>query len=99
MIFSFLLIGFYFKVENRFPHLGKQRAQGIGQSADYREVLAEALLLLPEGGENAMHHFIHTGHDNADRIYEHGCDHIVMRFDDEFAKAFENIKIDLYERV
>jgi len=72
---------------------------GVVQKDDPHEVLAEVLSLLPEGGEDVVHHFFHTGHDNPNRLYEHGCDHIVMRFDEEFKQAFENVKIDLYERV
>jgi formate dehydrogenase major subunit len=74
-------------------------ALGVGQRADYHEALSEALSLLPEGGESMVYTFTHTSGDNPNRLYEHGCDHIVMRFDDEFAKAFDNVKIDLYERV
>jgi len=74
-------------------------ALGVGQKAGYHEVLAEAMSLLPEGEESPLHNFTSTVGDNANRLYEHGCDHIVMRFDDEFAKAFKNVKIDLYERV
>jgi formate dehydrogenase major subunit len=75
------------------------KAQGIGQRADYHEVLSEAMSLLPESADKVLYQFTPTPGDNPNRMYEHGCDHIVMRFDNEFAKAFENIKIDLYERV
>ncbi|MFA4980422.1 MAG: molybdopterin-dependent oxidoreductase, partial [Sphingobacterium sp.] len=75
------------------------KAFGIEQKAGSHEVLAEVMSLLPTGNENITHQFIHTQNDNPNRIYGHGCDHIVMRFDDEFAKAFENVKIDLYERI
>jgi formate dehydrogenase major subunit len=75
------------------------KAQGVEQRADYQEVLSEAMSLLPEGEENIIHTFLNTIEDNPNRLYEHGCDNIVMRFDNEFAKAFENVKIDLYERV
>jgi len=57
------------------------------------------LSLLPEGKQDIVHHFCNTSQDNPNRMYEHGCDHIVMRFDEEFKQAFENVKIDLYERV
>jgi formate dehydrogenase major subunit len=72
---------------------------GIEQKAGSHEVLAEVMSLLPASGEDITHQFIHTQNDNSNRLYGHGCDHIVMRFDDEFAKAFENVKMDLYERV
>jgi formate dehydrogenase major subunit len=74
-------------------------ALGVTQKAGAHEVLTEVMSLLPTGNDIITHHFNHTENDNPNRLYEHGCDHIVMRFDNEFAKAFENIKIDLYERV
>jgi formate dehydrogenase major subunit len=75
------------------------KALGIVQRADYHEVLAEAMSLLPEEKKKTVHHFFHTWNDNPNRLYEHGCDHVVMRYDEEFKQAFENIKIDLYETV
>jgi formate dehydrogenase major subunit len=75
------------------------RAQGIEQSADHHDVMAEAMSLLPEGNEPVTYHFTLMGEDNPNRLYEHGCDHIMMRFDREFEQSFENVKIDLYERV
>jgi formate dehydrogenase major subunit len=74
-------------------------ALGVKQKAGVQEVLAEALSLLPERNDEVKHRFFNTSHDNPNRMYEHGCDHIVMRFDEEFRQAFENVKIDLYERV
>jgi len=75
------------------------KALGVAQKAEYHEALSEAMSLLPEKSENVTHPFNHTVEDNQNRLYDHGCDHIVMRFDNEFARAFENVKIDLYERV
>jgi len=74
-------------------------AKGLDQSGDPHEVMAEVMSLLPKGDEPVKYHFSLMGEDNPNRMYEHGCDYIVMRFDDEFKKAFENVKIDLYERV
>ncbi|MBW6461319.1 MAG: FAD-dependent oxidoreductase, partial [Bacteroidales bacterium] len=75
------------------------KALGLKQSADKREVLAEALSLLPEGGNAATYPFVHTAEDNPNRMYEHGCDDIVHRYNTEFASAFENIKVNHYENV
>jgi formate dehydrogenase major subunit len=75
------------------------RAQGIEQGADHHEVMAEIVSLLPKGDEQSKYRFSLMGDDNPNRLYEHGCDYIVKRFDEEFEKAFENVKIDLYERV
>jgi formate dehydrogenase major subunit len=75
------------------------RAQGVEQSADHHEVMAEIVSLLPRGDEPVKYQFSLMGEDNPSRMYEHGCDYIVKRFDEEFENAFENVKIDLYERV
>ena len=75
------------------------RAKGVAQSADYHEVLAEVMSLLPGTGKEVGYGFSITGGDNPSRMFEHGCDHLVLRFDTEFKKAFENAKIELYERV
>jgi formate dehydrogenase major subunit len=74
-------------------------ALGIEQSAEHHEVMAEAMSMLPKGDEPVKYHFSIMGDDNPHRMYEHGCDNIVKRFDEEFDKAFKNIKIELYERV
>jgi formate dehydrogenase major subunit len=74
------------------------RAKGIEQSADHHEVLSEIMSLLPEG-MNADYHFHLTDKDNAARIFDHGCDYLVKRFDEEFAKSFENAKKVVYERI
>jgi hypothetical protein len=62
-------------------------------------VLAEAMSLLPIGTEPVTYNFTLMGGDNPNRTYMHGCDYIVKRFDEEFESAFDNVKIDLYERV
>jgi formate dehydrogenase major subunit len=70
---------------------GMLRAEGIEQSADHHEVLSEIMSLLPESHELA-YSFGSTAGDNPARIFGHGCDYLVKRFDDEFEKAFENAK-------
>jgi formate dehydrogenase major subunit len=74
-------------------------ALGVKQGAETSEVLEEALSLLPSAEEEQKYSFENTHHDNPYRIYEHGCDYIVKRFDEEFEKAFENVKVNIYEGV
>jgi formate dehydrogenase major subunit len=74
-------------------------ALGVKQGAETSEVLEEALSLLPSAEEEQKYSFENTHHDNPYRIYEHGCDYIVKRFDEEFEKAFENAKVNIYEGV
>jgi len=74
------------------------RAEGLEQSADHHEVLAEVVSLLPEGKE-IVYSFCNTPGDNPNRLYEHGCDYIVKRFDEEFAASFETKNVENYERV
>jgi formate dehydrogenase major subunit len=75
------------------------KAQGLEQSDDHHEVLSEVMSLLPSGDEPLTNHFSIMGEDNPHRVYEHGCDYIVKRFDEEFENAFDNVKSDVYERV
>jgi formate dehydrogenase major subunit len=74
-------------------------ALGVKQGSECSEVLDEALSLLPQPFEDRKYHFENTEGDNPGRIYEHGCDHIVKRFDEEFKNAFENAKVNSYEGV
>jgi len=75
------------------------KAEGIDQSADYHDVLNEIVSLLPEPGKESFHLFTVTNQDNQARLFEHGCDYLVKRFDSEFTEAFENVKTEVYERV
>ncbi len=75
------------------------RAKGIEQSADHHEVLGEIMSLLPVPEEEVSYQFNYTNEDNPARMFEHGCDHLVKRFDEAFAEAFENAKTEVYERV
>ena len=78
---------------------GLLRAKGIEQSDDHHEILSEAMALLPSGEEPVTYEFAIMGEDNPHRMYEHGCDDLVRRFDEEFELAFENVKIEAYEGV
>lgn len=75
------------------------RAKGIELSADVHDVQQEAMSMLQVGNENRVHPFIPTTGDNPNRMFEHGCDAITGRFNDEFKQAFENVKAEAYERV
>lgn len=75
------------------------RAMSVEQSDDHHDVLAEIMSLLPTNNEPVKYNFTLMGEDNPHRMYEHGCDYIVKRFDEEFARAFENVKMEMYERV
>ncbi len=55
---------------------------------DVVDVMMEAITLLPTNVENSKHHFVETTEDNANRIFDYGCDALVKYFDDAFAKAF-----------
>ncbi len=74
------------------------RAGSKEQSHDHHEVMAEIISLLPESKE-CVYQFVNTAGDNPSRMFGHGCDYIVKRFDEEFESAFENAKIEVYERV
>jgi formate dehydrogenase major subunit len=74
------------------------RAKGIEQSADPGDVMSEIISLLPESKE-ITHSFVITESDNPNRLFNHGCDDIVRRFDEEFAQAFNHVKVGDYERV
>jgi predicted molibdopterin-dependent oxidoreductase YjgC len=78
---------------------GLLNANGIAQSADHHEVLAEVISKLPKGEEEKKFSFSIAGGDNPARLFDHGCDYLVKRFDEDFERAFENAKIELYERV
>jgi formate dehydrogenase major subunit len=72
---------------------------GITQSAEVSEVLSEMVSSLPKVEEDQKYIFRSTAIDNPNRLYEHGCDYIVKRFDEEFENAFENKKVNIYEGI
>ncbi len=73
-------------------------AKGVGQSGDRSDVMSELITLLPEAKERT-YSFAPTEGDNPNRMFRHGCDDIVRRFDEEFAQAFNHVKAGHYERV
>ena len=75
------------------------RAMGVEQkSADPLDVLAEAHSLLTTNGHHKLV-FRQTPGDDEKRMFSHGCDPLVKRFDEEFAEAFETAKSIAYEGV
>jgi formate dehydrogenase major subunit len=75
------------------------RAKGIEQrGSEPAEVLAEAhSLFLVDKDKKLM--FSYTHEDDENRLYKHGCDNIVKRFDEDFVRAFENAKTLAYEGI
>ncbi|MCK4569234.1 MAG: FAD-dependent oxidoreductase [Bacteroidales bacterium] len=63
---------------------------GVKQKSKPEEVMSEIVSLLPEAGEEDKFIFRTTEEINDCRMFKHGCDNIVKRFDDEFDDAFEN---------
>jgi formate dehydrogenase major subunit len=75
------------------------RAKGLEQRVvEPAEVLAEAHSLLITGKGQKLA-FSYTHEDDENRLYKHGCDNIVKRFDEDFVEAFENAKIEAYEGI
>ncbi|MEI8204785.1 MAG: molybdopterin-dependent oxidoreductase, partial [Bacteroidota bacterium] len=56
---------------------------------DVVDVMMEAITLLPTNVENTKHNFVQTSEDNANRIFDYGCDALVKYFDDKFVEAFK----------
>jgi formate dehydrogenase major subunit len=50
-------------------------------------VLMEMISLLPQKKEHGKLKFSLTGHDDSVRIFDHGCDALVKRFEEEFGNA------------
>lgn len=63
---------------------------GLNGITDPESALSEAFTLLPEpvDPETRKYTLHYTGHDNYNRMFNHGCDIVNKRFDDEFTKAF-----------
>ena len=53
-------------------------------------VLEEIISLLPHGKEHEKLQFKFTQHDDFYRIFDHGCDAVVKKFDMEFEESFKN---------
>ena len=60
--------------------------QGLG------DVMLEAAGMMHQkaGANGSPCPFIYTGEDNPRRMFEHGCDNLLKRFDETWAEAFQN---------
>jgi len=66
--------------------LGQFKSNGF---ETVKDVMQEAISLLPTSTEKDKHQFVYTTSDKYCRMFNHGCDNINMRFDDEFEKAMK----------
>ncbi|OQX77086.1 MAG: hypothetical protein B6D64_08815 [Bacteroidetes bacterium 4484_276] len=64
---------------------------GLTGISSMEEALWEMFSLLPPPSdpETRKYHLRHTKHDNFNRMFNHGCDIVNKRFDEEFEEAFE----------
>lgn len=63
---------------------------GSDEKDDLTDIRMEAFSLLPETDDKEKLDFQWTEGDNYSRIYNHGCDYISKRFDEEFDNAFSD---------
>jgi formate dehydrogenase major subunit len=71
------------------------------------DVMADRIRsLVPQETKDKKYTLIYTGKDNFSRMFKHGCDALVKRFDDEFEEAFRltgeaafEIKQTEYEKI
>jgi len=61
---------------------------GSEEKKDVKEILQEALSLLPSRDENEKYRFASSAEDNNERYYNYGCDNVMKRFEDEFHSEF-----------
>jgi formate dehydrogenase major subunit len=61
----------------------------IKQKGNPETVMSEIVKLLPATAEEQKFVFNKTEENNDCRMFEHGCDNIVKRFDNEFYNAFD----------
>ncbi len=59
---------------------------GVEDSADAR---SEAFSIIANRKDEATHRFVHTINDGSNSLFEHGCDILVKRFDEEFDNSFD----------
>jgi predicted molibdopterin-dependent oxidoreductase YjgC len=57
---------------------------GLGSDDNPYDILAEFIALLPEKKNHGKFNFEQTPDDNNKRFFNHGCDAVVKRFDEEF---------------
>jgi formate dehydrogenase major subunit len=61
---------------------------GFAVQPSSKDVFMEFISLLPQNKDHAKLSFHITGNDDFNRIFDHGCDAVVKRFEEEFEKAF-----------
>ncbi len=67
---------------------------GINEkNATLEDVRSEIFKVLSLAKKKEKYKFIFTREDNYDRLFDHGCDYLVKRFDMEFAASFEKASI------
>ncbi|MEN8225744.1 MAG: molybdopterin-dependent oxidoreductase, partial [Bacteroidota bacterium] len=62
----------------------------IKQKGNPEAVMSEIVKLLPAGDKEEKFVFRNTDGTNTYRLFSHGCDYIVKRFDEEFDKEFDH---------
>ena len=63
----------------------------LGSKEEYNsieDVMTEAMSLLPINNKGKNYEFNYSSKDNNNRIFNHGCDYVNKRFDEEFEQAF-----------
>jgi len=61
---------------------------GFATLASPKDVFMEFISLLPQKKDHSKLSFHATGEDDFTRIFDHGCDSVVKRFEEEFETAF-----------
>lgn len=60
------------------------KIMGVGDKMSMEDVRMEIFSVLAHVDMDRSHYLRVTGEDNARRLFNHGCDHLVKRFDDQF---------------
>lgn len=63
---------------------------GYNEYDTVNDVLMEAMSLFPEKSNHLKYKFQTTQQDNFRRMFNYGCDNLIKRFEDYFAKSFKN---------
>lgn len=61
---------------------------GSEEKDNVKDILMEAMSLLPKEEVETKHPFAYTHDDNDLRYYKYGCDNVTKRFEEEFRAAF-----------
>jgi hypothetical protein len=52
------------------------------------DIRKEIFELLPQNNTSEQYVFNYTSKDNWNKLFKHGCDFVVKKFDEDFEKAF-----------